>query len=236
MVIPLKYESASNFSGGLAAVETHQGKWGYIDKTGRRVIAPQFDYASDFSEGLACVQVGEKFGFINKLGMMTISSQFSSPGGFSEGLASVRLGGKTENPYGLNVGPLGGKQVFIDKKGNIVISLPVEVENANPFVESLAAVEIKGYWGFIDRTGKMIIEPKFGGQPSFSEGLAFVILRGGGGIGYIDKKGAVVIKPDFALADNFRGGLAVVYDSLDLPNAKIGYIDKLGNTVWQPSK
>ena len=31
--------------------------WGYINKTGRVVIAPQFDAAGDFSEGLARVVV-----------------------------------------------------------------------------------------------------------------------------------------------------------------------------------
>jgi len=135
------------------------------------------------------------------------------------------------------VGPLGGRYVYIDRTGKAVIELSENVENAHPFSEGLASIEIEGKWGFIDKTGKMVIEPKFGGQPDFSEGLAFVILLDGkGGIGFIDKTGAVVIKPKYALANNFRDGLAFVYDSLDLPNAKYGYIDKTGKVVWKPSK
>ncbi len=37
-------------------------KYGYIDKTGKIVIEPQFDYALPFKEGLAIVVVGEKWG------------------------------------------------------------------------------------------------------------------------------------------------------------------------------
>jgi len=44
------------------------GKWGYIDNTGRIVIKPQFDEARDFSEGLARVTIDGKFGYIDKTG------------------------------------------------------------------------------------------------------------------------------------------------------------------------
>ncbi len=35
-------------------------------KTGEFVIKPQFDFARDFSEGLAAVKVGDKWGYIHK--------------------------------------------------------------------------------------------------------------------------------------------------------------------------
>jgi hypothetical protein len=44
------------------------GTWGYIDKTGKLVINPQFAGASSFSEGLALVWVGAKAGYIDKAG------------------------------------------------------------------------------------------------------------------------------------------------------------------------
>lgn len=52
--------------GGTAVVGNHSmidyngAKVGFIDKTGKLVIAPQFNYGGDFSEGLAAVQVGKK--------------------------------------------------------------------------------------------------------------------------------------------------------------------------------
>ena len=43
------------------------GKCGVIDKTGKIVCKPQFDYVCNFSEGLAKVRVDDKWGFINKM-------------------------------------------------------------------------------------------------------------------------------------------------------------------------
>ena len=36
------------------------GKYGFIDRTGKMVINPQFDNAYHFSDGLALVGLGEK--------------------------------------------------------------------------------------------------------------------------------------------------------------------------------
>ena len=56
------------------------GKWGYIDKSGKFVIDPQFDYAEGFSEGLAAVRSGDektgKWGFIDRSGKYAITPQW----------------------------------------------------------------------------------------------------------------------------------------------------------------
>ncbi|PSO65063.1 MAG: hypothetical protein BRC36_04695 [Cyanobacteria bacterium QH_2_48_84] len=56
---------------------------GYIDKTGEIVINRQFDYAGEFSEGLAMVKVGDKWGYIDKTGEMVINPQFDCPPHFN---------------------------------------------------------------------------------------------------------------------------------------------------------
>jgi hypothetical protein len=63
------YPRASFFSEGLAAVQLHQGrdyKWGYINKKREVVIRPDFDWASDFTNGLAIVYRGKWIQYINK--------------------------------------------------------------------------------------------------------------------------------------------------------------------------
>jgi serine/threonine protein kinase len=75
------------------------GTLGYIDKQGRTIIKFQFSQAQHFSEGVAGVEIGDKYAFINKTGQL-VSQMFDgvkyNRSGyffyFSEGLASVRIG------------------------------------------------------------------------------------------------------------------------------------------------
>lgn len=57
MVIPPQFTYVGVFHEGLAAVSVG-GKWGYIDKTGKFAVNPQYDSASEFDKGVA--QVGLK--------------------------------------------------------------------------------------------------------------------------------------------------------------------------------
>jgi hypothetical protein len=43
-------------------------KTGFIDKTGKIIINPQFDDAWGFREGLAKVWIGKKLGYVDKTG------------------------------------------------------------------------------------------------------------------------------------------------------------------------
>ena len=71
------------------------GKVGFIDKTGKVVISPQFDSALTeddvtFREDLAAVQIGDKWGYIDKKGKFVIQPKFNfTPSLFHDGLAQV---------------------------------------------------------------------------------------------------------------------------------------------------
>ena len=56
--------SLLKFSGDLFPVKQN-GKYGYIDKTGKVIIEPRFDFADKFYEGFARVSVDGKEGFID---------------------------------------------------------------------------------------------------------------------------------------------------------------------------
>ena len=62
--------------------------------------------------------------------------------------------------------------------------------------------------GFIDRTGKVVIELRFDAVRPFSEGLACVKVDDHWG--YIDKTGRFVVAPVFSIAGDFSNGLARV--------------------------
>ena len=88
-----QYDDLSLFSEGYAAV-CKNGKWGYIDKTGREVIPCQYDWANPFHEGLASVlpSYGSGYGFIDTTGREVIRhrQEIEIPGEFSEGLVVVK--------------------------------------------------------------------------------------------------------------------------------------------------
>src|SRR5260370_36674364 len=192
-----------------------QNKIGYIDKEGRVVIPPQFEKGFikgfinegnlrdvQFSEGFAVVNVQGRWGYIDKFGAIVIKPRYSDAWPFSEGLAEVR-------------GPE-GKSAYIDKAGNTVVP-PVSDMGGNPFSEGLAGVYVgdpsKGLWGFIDKTGAMVIELGFDAAGPFSDGLAFV--RIGDKYGFINHEGefTVPLQNKYIYGPPFREGFAQVWNS-----------------------
>ena len=164
IAIPPQFESADNFSEGLASVRV-DGKYGFINKTGKFVIPPRFESASSFSEGLAVIrESGSSFyGYINKTGKVVIPPQFYSANKFSEGLAWVHLNN--------------GKYSYIDKTGKVAAPLRQEEGHkyhAENYSEGLASLREEGKSGFIDRTGNVIVSPQFTHVYSASGGIAAV--------------------------------------------------------------
>ena len=223
----------------MAFVKTKEDKFGFIDKSGKLLIAPKFDWAESFSEGLASVFVKGKYGFIDKTGKLVIKPQFTKAESFSEGLAVVKIGGAVREPslemQNITTTIADTDYAYIDKTGKIVFK--IKAGEAHSFSEGLARFEPFGDYkdGFVDKTGKTVIQPYFSGSSDFSDGLANIILEKGG-FGWIDKKGIVVLESQFPFARDFENGLSQVSDSLTLYDAGNGYIDKTGKVIWQPTK
>ncbi len=78
---------------GLFAI-SRDGKWGFIDSSGKVVIEPQFEAAYPFTEGLSRIQLNGEWGYINREGALVIKAQFDGADRFSEGLARVQAGHK----------------------------------------------------------------------------------------------------------------------------------------------
>jgi len=217
---------SDNSSRHLFPVEVDE-KYGYIDTTGKIVIAPKFDYASDFTEGLAEIRIGDResglFGYIDTTGKIVIKPKYQSTGTFSDGVAIAR------DNKGL---------VIIDKKGKTLLMLEIDMAELG-FSEGLAAKalvfrkKVGVFYGFIDKTGKVIIPPKYRFARNFSEGLAAVeedkspLIRKHG---YIDKNAKWVIAPQYDRATDFHEGLAAVFVG-KVGEQKCGYIDKKGAWV-----
>lgn len=199
---------------------------GFIDETGKVVIAPRFDFARDFSEGLAYAEAKGFRGFIDRRGkvVITLNADDFWVGDFHEGLAAV-------GPRGWN-----GGWGYIDRSGRRAIK--PRYWFADDFSEGLAQVMIDGKFGFINNRGEMVIPPRFDARrvgyvwegkfdtSRFSEGLACVSL--GNLYGYVNRRGDFVIPPQFYRAQEFSEGLAWVVTS---DRGRAGWIDKSGGWV-----
>ncbi len=129
-----------------------------------------------------------------------------------------------------------------------VFLVSIQAKETKRDLVGLFPIEQNDKWGYIDRTGKIVIKPQFDYANYFYEGLAVVLndkqelLDGSlvvGKYGYIDKKGKVVIKPQFEEVENFVDGLAAVYGETrysDLGHEYsilTGYINEKGKFVWK---
>jgi len=190
----LKYE----FKEGLCAIWQDK-RWGYINKQGSFVVQPVYDFATSFSEGLARVKQNGKWGFINKQGQVIIQPAFDNAFDFHNGYATVidkvanqvlmvDKKGKQytyeqmkmiNDPCSLYVSCKSstGKYGFMNRAGRVVIA--TDFDNVSIFSEGLAAAKKNDKWGFIDSTGKWIIEPVITKNMegyAFSEGYCAVLI------------------------------------------------------------
>lgn len=193
-------------------------KWGYIDSKGNVAIKPQFQYAQNFSSGLAAVRIGGKTGYINKNGEIVIEPQFDDASFFDGDVAAFVVREDTENLIG-----------FINKSGKII--LEPRFKYVGKFSEGLAYARIGDKNGYIDKNFKMVIEEQFYISGDFHEGLARVKKDNLSLNGYIDKSGNFIIKDKFYSALDFSEGFAAV----QLKETMLwGVINKKGEFVIEP--
>lgn len=141
------------------------GKWGYIDPSGRITISCRFDHADVFEDGLARIRSADKWGFVDPHGKVVIEPRFDFVRSFSDGLALVWIGGRPGK-----AGWTGGEFRYIDKTGRKAFDCDVDL--ADDFREGMARVWRDGNCGYIDHKGRMVIEPQYHFGGFFSEGLA----------------------------------------------------------------
>lgn len=187
-----RFHEADPFSEGLAAVKG-KGGWGFIDTHGDWAIKPQYRGAGSFYGGLAAIKKGSLWGYVNRTGTMVIPAQFDEVGDFSEGLACVQ----TDNHR------WGYRQIirrkFIDTSGRIIMEMPYHeihygmsgYDGHGPrirvaFSEGLANINQDAKWGYIDKTGTIIIPPIYEWASKFMEGRALVGVTAGEKKHYIE--------------------------------------------------
>lgn len=182
------------------------GKLSFVDAKGEAVISQQFDdLLNGFTEVGIGVNLGSsydeetgdtepgKWGFIDPTGKQITAIEYDEIDNFHEGWASVRKDSLMN---------------WVDGKGNYLRKEWVNL--ANPFSEGLASFRVaqSDKFGYLDATGKVVIEPQFDRAFPFEEGLAIVGV--GDRFGYLRKDGSYAISPRYPGARPFEGEYAIV--------------------------
>ena len=147
-----------------------------------------------------------RWGYITPSGDYAIRPRFLEAGEFREGLAAVKLKVRPE-------AKAGGSE-----------------DSSNPQAEEQQQTDDNAgeeKWGFIDRSGKLVIEAQYEEVRAFSEGLAAARKDKWG---FIDKSGKFVIEPQFDDVSSFSEGLAPASRS----SLAWGFIDRTGTWKIEP--
>jgi len=119
-----------------------------------------------------------------------------------------------------------------------VAAVPAGPVRADEAAVNRFPVQQGGKYGFIDRTGKIVIDLTYSSAYDFTDGLAAVMVGGepntwgiveGGKWGYIDTMGKMVIPASFDSTDGFSDGLAAV-----AVRDSWGFIDPTGRMKIRP--
>lgn len=124
------YDHADGFVDGLARVQ-RDGKWGFIDKSGKEVVPCVWDDIYYFINGLALVEKNGKYGFINKNNEAIVPIEYDSAIDFADGNGIAAVSKFTEE---------GELWAIIDDRGKFVTS----------FIYSDVARDVSGTHVYVD--------------------------------------------------------------------------------------
>ena len=224
----------------------------FCNEFGERVIECKYDEVELINNHLAFVCINENCGIINseRVEMIPCNYEEIMISKFKEGYAEIKINGK----YGLI--DINGKEIVPCRYRNVTIFYEGLAAVDDGFLNKEGVEVIKGYsnyygghynearfceglasvhneeklFGYIDKTGNLVIDFIYNYADSFSEGLASVSKDGKWGV--INKMGDLIIPFQFESMNSlpydgaFHYGLAAVR-----VDGKYGYINTKGEIV-----
>lgn|GEM_PF-2692943 len=209
-------------------------KYGLIDKTGKVILEPKYDYIYGYSDGLAKAKLDDKIIFIDVNGKVAIEPQFREVGDFNNGLAAVK---DNNDKYG-----------FIDKTGKVVIQPQFDAYTEGGggegfqfqynFNGNYATVVKNGQFGVIDKSGNYKIKPDSNFKIFVSDKL-ILVGQGENGYKYIDVDGNTVFSnSDMPVSSAmeaqdlfFQNGFASYFKKKSVGSYLMGIVDENGKII-----
>lgn len=201
---------------------------GLIDSLGNVIVEPIFHSISNFNIEQLCIVTQKttmRNGIMDNKGkiLFWLPQNFSFVGTTDEifdsnGLAKVQRDDGTGN-Y--------DTMCYVNKTGSLVgrEMQNIEFQDGN----KIGKFQKNEKWGYVDASGKVIIEPKFDEVEHFDK-YGMALVKNGNEWGYINKTG------DFAIKESFESAVDFYNDELApvKKNSLWGYINRQGEMIIEP--
>jgi hypothetical protein len=232
-VIPNKFDFVQCFVLGYAPVAVDK-KWGIINKEGKFVVEPIYDYVGVFAlEKVAPVIKDGKIGLVDTTGKLVTPFKYywkipfaTHPDYpfFINGLITVIDAKDPEKIYE-------GKAGCMNTKGELVI--PAIYDYISYFINGIATAKKDDKIVLIDTLGNIVLEPKGVdyGALYFDNGFA-VFHKQDGRTGMIKMTGEIILEPKYNGVEPFSEGFAAVQISGDENGVTSAFIDTTGKFVF----
>jgi uncharacterized protein YrzB (UPF0473 family) len=145
-VLPTKYieiktSLGKDFPENWILVSGQNELSGVVDRTGKEILPCKYRRIRKFKEGLAAVDIDNRWGFVDEIGKEVIPPKYDFVGDFSEGFA-IAGGDTLKKKSGSSVVTGFTGQGFINKKGEEVI--PLIFSRVKSFYNGVAEVQLNG--------------------------------------------------------------------------------------------
>ncbi len=200
--------------------------YGLAGRDGVLVLSPSYSGIEPFSDGLARVMKqdaagNKRYGFVDRGGTLKTPVEYRDAGSFSEGCAwfTKREGNRQQ------VG-------FVDKNGKETFLPYLELGSLREGLARVTDLDSEGNkkYGYVLKTGRTLVPPRYDGAEDFCEGMARVMqfdVSGNKKYGFLDRDGKLAVPLEYDAAEPFSEGLALVMKK----GSGWGFVDKTGNVV-----
>mgnify|MGYP000930412543 CR=1 FL=1 len=184
------YSQPKTSNNKLYLIKTNN-KYGLTDKNGKILVEPTFDFIDSFSDGIAIFSNNGKYGYIDSTGKILVESKFNCAWKFINGIARAGFNLEPNDPFPLlSIGLLdkNGKWILEPKynwiedfhEGLAAVNIGCyaarnkQYTGMDSYIENWSLTSCNGKWGYIDKTGKLVIDTRFDDVTNFENGKANV--------------------------------------------------------------
>lgn len=173
-IIKPSFQGIWAFNNGLARVKVFEKGHGFIDRSNRLIIPPEYEEAYDFSSYRSRIKEGAYYGYIDKQNRQVIPPTFAYASDFIKGKAVV----KKDEKYGL-----------IDTSGNWIIKNEYDRVQYDSFMDGVLVKQNNAYRHF-SHDGNMFITKSYAQSTPFYKDRAWIKNETGWSL--IDKTGKTI--------------------------------------------